>query len=60
MHIPTLFPLIVQQKLIIKNQVLPVVPPPPSCAIQNGKLESGKFCYSSSVTFDAKKVKETL
>ena len=59
MHIPTLFPLIVQQKLIIKNQVLPVVPPP-SCAIQNGKLESGKFCYSSSVTFDAKKVKETL
>ena len=44
MHIPTLFPLIVQQKLIIKN----------------GKLESGKFCYSSSVTFDAKKVKETL
>ena len=40
MHIPTLFPLIVQQKLIIKNQVLPVVPPPIMC---NPKWEVGKW-----------------
>ena len=41
MHIPTLFPLIVQQKLNIKNQVLPVVPPPPIMC--NPKWEVGKW-----------------